>query len=224
MWLESKCLNTSSTSKAETLMQVDDGDEGRLVGEVVRLETFYPNDPGAEAELMSISPNVEKVFGYSLVAWDKPQDQWLQMLYPGDYARAVSASWATSRTGEPLSIECRMVRDDGRLLWVREEETMEIHKDGEIWRATLTVISRPAVPGWTPTSLGAQIVSVLGPAAARDLLRALELPNADPLATIARVHPREDLAWLLELLGDLKMDEPARLRVAGGLRQALGPE
>lgn len=202
-------------------MEVEHGDKGGLIGEVVLLEIFYPNDTEAEVELLSISPNAGKVFGYSLAAWNKPEDQWLRMLYPGDYARAVSASWATSRTGEPLSIECRMVRDDGGLLWIRDEETMEVRGDGEIWRATLTVIRPPAIPGWTPTSLGSQIVSALGPDSARDLLRALELPGSDP-AAIMRVDLQEE-AWLLELLGDLNKDEPARLRVAGGLRQALGP-
>lgn len=47
--------------------------------------------------------------------------------------------------------------------------------------------------------VGARVVAVLGEPAARELLEVLERSDADRAATIARLHAREDAAWLAEL-------------------------
>jgi hypothetical protein len=49
-------------------------------------------------------------------------------------------------------------------------------------------------------------------------------PNANRAALIARLHVRDDAAWLAELLMDLEDDvgEIARLRLAASLREHLG--
>ncbi len=197
-------------------------DPSSLLGAVVQYEIFFPGDADAEIELLSISPDAAVVFGYGLAAWERPEDQWLQMLHPGDYARAVAASWATSRLGRPHSVEYRVTRADGATLWIRDEAAIERQGENEIWRGSFTVIEQPSASGWTPATLGPRIVSLLGPEGARDLLSALEPPGADRTPLIAALIHREDAGWLAELLTDLEQDEPARLRVAGGLRLALG--
>lgn len=197
------------------------GNIGAFTGKVVQFEFFYPNEPDAVVELLSISPDAVEVFDYSIDAWDKPHDQWLRMLYPGDYALAVSASWATARTGDPLSVEYRMVRADGTILWIRDEETVERRGDGEIWRGTFTVIDPPAVPGWTPVALGTRILSLLGSDAAGELLGALGGSPAERASMIEALAGRKDAAWLVDLIVDLELEPPARSRVADGLRRAL---
>jgi hypothetical protein len=181
----------------------------------------YPDDPDAEITLVTISPNVVDVFGYDLGAWDRPEDQWLQMLHPGDYPRAVSATWGAVRLGTPYSIEYRVTRSDGQVVWVHDEAAIERHGDGEIWLGTFTVIQPPPSAGWTPASLGPRIVASLGRADAQTALGALEGTEPERAALIGELQRSEGTAWLADLLIDLEMDEPARHRVAGGLRMAL---
>ena len=197
-------------------------DPSSLVGTVVGYEILYPHLPEAEVKLLSISSEAVAVFGYELAAWERPEDQWLQVLHPGDYARAVAASWAASRLDRPHSVEYRVTRADGATLWIRDEATIERQGEDEIWRGSFTVIEQPSASGWTPATLGPRIVSLLGPEGARDLLSSFERPETDRTPLIAALIHREDAAWLAELLTDLEQDEPARLRVAGGLRLALG--
>jgi hypothetical protein len=71
--------------------------------------------------------------------------------------------------------------------------------------------------------VGARVVAALGEPAARELLEVLERSDADRAALIARLHVRDDAAWLAEILIDLEDDvgEIARLRLVDGLRRAL---
>ena len=52
--------------------------------------------------------------------------------------------------------------------------------------------------------LGDRIVAILGPGAARDLLGALERPEADRAELIARLTLREGTGWLAELLTEVE--------------------
>ena len=208
--------------KVANRLEAETRDPSSLLGAAVHYEIFFPDDADAEIKLLSISPAVVEVFGYELAAWERPADQWLQMLHPGDYARAVAASWAASRLGKPHSIEYRVTRADGVTLWILDEATIERKDADEVWRGTFTVIEQPSTSGWTPATLGPRIVSHLGPERARDLLNALEHLKAERAALISGLAGRQDTGWLADLLTDLEMDEPARLRVASGLRLALG--
>jgi hypothetical protein len=68
--------------------------------------------------------------------------------------------------------------------------------------------------------IGQRVVAALGEPAARELLEVLERSDADRAALIGRLHPREDAAWLAELLMDLRgrVGEVARLRLVDALR------
>jgi hypothetical protein len=72
--------------------------------------------------------------------------------------------------------------------------------------------------------VGERVVAALGEPAAREFLEVLERSDADRAAVIARLHARDDAAWLAELLMDLEGDvgEIARLRLVEGLRRAVG--
>ena len=53
----------------------------------------------------------------------------------------------------------------------------------------------------------------------------LEQSDVDRAALIGRLHPRDDAAWLAEVLMDLEdeVGEVARLRLVDELRRRLGP-
>jgi PAS domain S-box-containing protein len=47
--------------------------------------------------------------------------RWFSMLHPDDHDRVVAENTRTSRELEPFSVEYRLVRPDGRIVWVRDE-------------------------------------------------------------------------------------------------------
>jgi PAS fold len=199
-----------------------DSEQTDPIGEVVHYAVRYPHHTGGEIEVISVSPNVVEVFGYDLAAWDHLEDQWLQMLHRADYSRAVSASYATSRLGTPYSIEYRVIKADGTEVWIRDEATVEQRDADETWRGTFAIIETPSA--WEPGQLGPRIVSIIGRARALDLVNALDRPHADLAELIDTLNLDESESWLQDLLRDLGPDEPARTRLAEGLRLELGED
>jgi hypothetical protein len=63
-----------------------------------------------------------------------------------------------------------------------------------------------------------RIVAAVGEAGAAEPLEVLTRPDADRAALIGRLHHRQDVEWLAELLIDLEEDGPARLRLVAALR------
>ena len=75
-----------------------------------------------------------------------------------------------------------------------------------------------------PEGIGERVVAALGDPAARELLEVLERSDAERAALIGRLHVRDEVAWLAELLMDLEDDlgEVARLRLVDELHRSLG--
>jgi diguanylate cyclase (GGDEF)-like protein len=51
-------------------------------------------------------------------------DLWVRILHPDDRARAVAENQRHNETGESFSLNYRMYRKDGRIVWVRDEARM----------------------------------------------------------------------------------------------------
>ncbi|MEH1949276.1 MAG: PAS domain S-box protein [Nostoc sp.] len=79
-----------------------------------------------------ISPQLQQLLGIA------PEDSnfgffnsWLDYTHPEDRDRLWQAVNATIATGEPLSIEYRMIRRDGRIIWVRNQANLVLDTDGQ---------------------------------------------------------------------------------------------
>jgi putative two-component system response regulator len=68
-----------------------------------------------------ISPQIEQILGFTVTEWESRPGLWLDQIHPDDRERVVAAEERSRRTGEPLSIEYRMVARDGRLAWMSDE-------------------------------------------------------------------------------------------------------
>lgn len=84
----------------------------------------YIDDVDDISTVLYISPQVEDLTGYS-------QDQhladpmlWVKRLHSDDRERVLAESKRTNETGEPWRIEYRMLRPDGRVVWVRDEAVL----------------------------------------------------------------------------------------------------
>jgi PAS domain S-box-containing protein len=79
----------------------------------------------ADEHLASIyvSPQVEKVLGLSSDTF-MTDDAWAAHLHPDDRERAVRGIHEAVRVGAPFTLEYRMIRPDGSVVWIRDQGTV----------------------------------------------------------------------------------------------------
>jgi PAS domain S-box-containing protein len=68
-----------------------------------------------------ISPQIERILGYSQTEWLEDLWRWRDMVHPDDRERAEAADVRHYGHGEPLDIEVRMFAKDGRMRWLRDQ-------------------------------------------------------------------------------------------------------
>jgi PAS domain S-box-containing protein len=86
-----------------------------------------------------ISPQYERLFGFSPGARLRDPQFWVDHLHPEDRDRVVELSKWTNETGEPFSAEYRFLGRDGRVVWVRDEAELLRDADGQpmMWQGVL---------------------------------------------------------------------------------------
>ncbi|MEJ7718527.1 MAG: diguanylate cyclase [Thermoleophilaceae bacterium] len=68
-----------------------------------------------------ISPQVEALLGFDQAEWLEGGGLWDARLHPEDRGRVLEAAGEAFAAGRPLRMEYRLLRRDGRAVWVREE-------------------------------------------------------------------------------------------------------
>jgi PAS domain S-box-containing protein len=84
----------------------------------------YTWDPSAsedEAATTYISPQVERILGYTPEQWYSSPTVWSEHIHSDDRARIVEASARANRQGTPFREEYRVITKDGRIVWIRAE-------------------------------------------------------------------------------------------------------
>ncbi len=77
------------------------------------------DEPGHK---LYISPQVETILGFNKTDWT--HEGWLEAVHPDDRDRVLAEDVRTERTGEPFSCEYRLVRPDGRTVWVQDSAVL----------------------------------------------------------------------------------------------------
>ena len=89
-----------------------------------------------------VSPQYERLTGYSPEERLSDPGLWMRILHPEDRDRIVAESNRMNITGEPYDVEHRIVRKDGRTVWVRDHAFLVDTPDGErVWQGVLTDIT-----------------------------------------------------------------------------------
>ena len=102
-----------------------------LVEQLPAITYLDPIDEDADS--IYISPQVEQLIGGTVEEWLSTPNYWASRVYPDDLDRVWDTYVRHRETGEPLQHEYRMVRDDGRIVWVREQARILADDDGEPW-------------------------------------------------------------------------------------------
>ena len=80
----------------------------------------YMDTADEEMSSIYVSPQVEKVLGLSADAFVS-DDAWGAHLHPEDREQALRELREAIRVGDPFTLEYRMVRPDGSIVWIRDQ-------------------------------------------------------------------------------------------------------
>ena len=76
------------------------------------------------------SAHVEEILGYAPEEFYSDPEFWQKKLHPEDRERVLAENERTNESGEPFKIEYRMIREDGRVVWVRDEAVLVEDESG----------------------------------------------------------------------------------------------
>jgi len=77
-----------------------------------------------------VSPQIESILGVSAEEFTQ-QDLWEALVHPDDRVRTVQETLHGVASGEPFSMEYRMIARDGRLVWIREQSALLRDAEGQ---------------------------------------------------------------------------------------------
>src|SRR6266478_4643521 len=113
------CVSRDMTAKrdAENARAQAEAKYKMLVEQVAAIS--YIAELGIHGEWLYVSPQVETMFGFSTEEWLGDSKAWTQHVHPEDH-KIVEAAEAASERGERFQAEYRVVRKDGRVIWVSD--------------------------------------------------------------------------------------------------------
>ncbi|HSD49513.1 MAG TPA: PAS domain-containing protein [Actinomycetota bacterium] len=97
--------------------------------------TWDPRSRPGTSPTPYVSPQVERILGFSAEELRADAQLWVRRIHPDDRAVVLAATARAQRDGEPLAIEYRHVKEDGTVVWIRDEAVM-VERDAR-GRATL---------------------------------------------------------------------------------------
>jgi PAS domain S-box-containing protein len=86
-----------------------------------------------------VSPQYERLLGFTPEERLADPGLWLRQLHPGDRDRVQAESLRTNATGDPFDCEYRMLTKDGRVVWLRDHAFLVGDSDGRrgFWQGVL---------------------------------------------------------------------------------------
>ena len=84
----------------------------------------YVAEYDGRADVVYVSPQIEKLLGYPREAWLGTRSVWYRAIHPDDRDWVVERERGRFQDGEPLDIEYRLLAADGRVVWVCERDTV----------------------------------------------------------------------------------------------------
>jgi PAS domain S-box-containing protein len=100
---------------------------GQLV-EQLPVVSYTVDRDGPSEQVRYVTGGIDRLTGYTAEEWVGDSDLWFRMVHPDDRAEAEDDWHRTIDAGLPFDREYRMVRRDGRVLWVREKAAVTIHR------------------------------------------------------------------------------------------------
>ena len=90
----------------------------------------YLGEYGEDGEWLYISPQIQRVLGYTPEEWIAHPAPMGQLTHPEDLAAVRAEEERSLRTGEPFRAEYRMRRRDGQFVWIMDEASVVRNDEG----------------------------------------------------------------------------------------------
>ncbi len=81
----------------------------------------YMNPVDDASSTLYISPQIEKLAGYTPEEWLADQKLWLKSLHPDDRQHVLEQIAKTNQSGAPFELDYRLTARDGSLVWVHDQ-------------------------------------------------------------------------------------------------------
>ncbi len=92
---------------------------------------FYALSPNPPYSPLYVSPAFDR-FGYDLSLWRTDPDIWLKVIHPDDQKRVFGQTDASTRSGEEVDYEYRIIDARGQIHWVRDRGCLIRDREGNI--------------------------------------------------------------------------------------------
>ena len=111
-----------------------------LVEQITAVTYVDAND--LECTPIYMSPQMEKLFGYSQQDWRTNPTLWPDIIHPGDRDRVVAEHIRTFESGDPFCMDYRVYTKSGKLIWIHDESVLALDQKGEkTWQGVMYDIS-----------------------------------------------------------------------------------
>ncbi|MEA2520786.1 MAG: hypothetical protein QOI81_432 [Actinomycetota bacterium] len=97
--------------------------------------SWDPSTPTGTQKPLFVSPQIERILGYTPEEWMTSEHFWIDRLHPDDRDRVIAASDESDARGTPFMLEYRMFAKDGRLVWLHDESSVVFDDAGRPHRA-----------------------------------------------------------------------------------------
>jgi diguanylate cyclase (GGDEF)-like protein/PAS domain S-box-containing protein len=84
----------------------------------------YTQNVGEPLTALYVSPRMRDLTGHFPAEFEEDPDLWYAVVHPDDRRMVEAEDRRTEETGEPFSMEYRMVHRDGRVVWVRDDAVL----------------------------------------------------------------------------------------------------
>ncbi|HXF70990.1 MAG TPA: PAS domain-containing protein [Actinomycetota bacterium] len=104
----------------------------------------YLAAPDDDRKSLYVSPQVEEILGYTQQEWLEQPDIFMEVLHPDDREPTLAAHDLHNETGEPWSMEYRLIAADGRAVWFHDEARLVRDEAGRplFWQGVRLDITR----------------------------------------------------------------------------------
>ena len=118
----------------------------RTLVEQIPVVTYIQEREGedpATYRVTYMSPRIGDILGHTASRFVQDPEFWNEQIHPADLGKVLAEDARTDETGEPFSLEYRMISENGRTVWVRDEALLVHDAKGEplYWQGVMTDVT-----------------------------------------------------------------------------------
>ena len=206
--------DVSDRYRAEQFRQEAEAKYRTLVEQVAAIS--YIAELGSDGQWLYVSPQVETMFGFAVDDWLAGSRQWMRHVHPEDHG-VVDAAEEASKRGEKFQAEYRVIRDDGRVIWVSDTAVVVPGSDAHplMEGIIVDITERKQFEAQLQQARRMEAVGRLAGGIAHDFNNLLTIIKGYTELALMRAK------GLPELKADVERIEDAAERAAGLVRQLL---